>query len=145
MHFNGVSLRAGDTRRPRLVCRVRGREDDLRAGVGAQRGAGMHVRWIKDKKEREREHEDARRRDSATSESDPQSSNSPTDPARLIGGLSLSSDEEGAAGAGRKVQKPEPHSSSSGSYASTSSSILTAYFPKRYFILKSLTQVCFLL
>ena len=145
MHFNGVSLRAGDTRRPRLVCRVRGREDDLRAGVGAQRGAGMHVRWIKDKKEREREHEDARRRDSATSESDPQSSNSPTDPARLIGGLSLSSDEEGAAGAGRKVQKPEPHSSSSGSYASTSSSILTAYFPKLYFILKSLTQVCFLL
>ncbi|PIL22420.1 hypothetical protein GSI_15108 [Ganoderma sinense ZZ0214-1] len=138
MHFNGVPLRAGDARCPRLVCRVRGREDDLRAGVGAQRGAGMHVRWVKERKERERE--EARRRGSAASESDPPPSNSPTDPAHLIGGLSLSSDEEGAAGAGRRIRKPEPHSSSSGSFASTSSSILTAYFPKRYFILKSLTQ-----
>ena len=139
-HFNGVPLRVGDARCPRLVCRVRGREDDLRAGVGAQRGAGVHVRWVKDRKERERE--ETRRRGSATSESDPPSSNSPTDPAHLIGGLSLSSDEEGPGGPGRRMKKPEPHSSSSGSYASTSSSILTAYFPKRYFILKSLTQVC---
>ncbi|KAI1793327.1 YT521-B-like domain-containing protein [Ganoderma leucocontextum] len=138
MHFNGAPLRAGDTRSPRLVCRVRGREDDLKAGVGAQRGAGVHVRWVKDKKERERE-EEAQRHGSAASESDP-SSSSPTDPAHLIGRLSLSSDEEGAAGAGRRVRRPEPHSSSSGSYASTSSSILTVYFPKRYFILKSLTQ-----
>ncbi len=136
MHFNGVPLRGGDARCLRLVCRVRGREDDLRAGVGAQRGAGVHVRWVKDRKERDRE--EARRRGSEASESDPPSSSSPTD--HLIGGPS--SDEEGAPRAGRGIRRPEPHSSSSGSYASTSSSVLTAYFPKRYFILKSLTQVC---
>ena len=38
-HFNGVPLRPGDPRCPRLVCRARGREDNLKAGVGGQRGA----------------------------------------------------------------------------------------------------------
>ena len=98
----------------------------------------MHIRWVRDRKEREREA--ARRRSTSSSDQiTTPSSGSPTDPAHLIGGLSISSDEE--AGAGRRPRKPEPHSSSSGSYASTNSSILTAYFPKRYFILKSLTQV----
>lgn len=137
-HFNGVPLRSSDLRCPRLVCRVRGREDDLKAGVGGQRGAGMHVRWVKDKKMREREATRGRSA-SMSSEQVTTPSSSPTDPVHMIAGLSLSSDEEG--GQGRRVRRPEPHSSSSGSYASTNSSILTAYFPKRYFILKSLTQV----
>ncbi|KAI0755083.1 YT521-B-like domain-containing protein [Daedaleopsis nitida] len=136
-HFNGVPLRAGDPRCPRLVCRVRGREDDLKAGVGGQRGSGIHVRWVKDKKEREREA--ARRRSaSMSSEQVTTPSSSPTDAAGMMAVMSLSSDEDAAHG--RRVRKPEPHSSSSGSYASTNSSILTTYFPKRYFILKSLTQ-----
>ncbi|KAI0369368.1 hypothetical protein BV20DRAFT_358869 [Pilatotrama ljubarskyi] len=134
-HFNGVPLRPNDPRCPRLVCRVRAREDDLKAGVGAQRGAGMHMRWVRDKKEREREA--ARRQSTSSSEHVTTASSSPTDPAHMIGSLSLSSDDEGGRG---RHRKPEPHSSSSGSYASTNSSILTAYFPKRYFILKSLTQ-----
>ncbi|KAI8994182.1 YT521-B-like domain-containing protein [Trametes punicea] len=134
-HFNGLPLRPNDPRCPRLVCRVRAREDDLKAGVGGQRGVGIHVRWVRDKKEREREA--ARRRSMSSSEHVTSPSSSPTDPAHMIGSLSLSSDDEG--GHGRR-RKPEPHSSSSGSYASTNSSILTAYFPKRYFILKSLTQ-----
>lgn len=141
-NFNGAPLRPADPRCPRLVCRVRGREDDLKAGVGGQRGAGMHVRWVKDKREREREA--ARRRSASTSsEQATTPSSSPTDPVHIMAGLSISSDEEAGAGHGygRRVRKPEPHSSSSGSYASTNSSILTAYFPKRYFILKSLTQV----
>ncbi|KAI0648191.1 YT521-B-like domain-containing protein [Trametes meyenii] len=134
-HFNGLPLRPNDPRCPRLVCRVRAREDDLKAGVGAQRGAGMHVRWVRDKREREREA--ARRQSTSSSERVTTPSSSPTDAAHMMGSLSLSSDDEGGRGHHRKV---EPHSSSSGSYASTNSSILTAYFPKRYFILKSLTQ-----
>ncbi|GBE85202.1 hypothetical protein SCP_0703880 [Sparassis crispa] len=121
--FNGAPLRAHDARCPRLVCRVRGREDDLRAGVGGQRGAGMHVRWIRDRKVRA----EARSRE----ESEQSSPSSPDDfVSGAMAGLSVSSDA------------PEPHSSSSGSgsYASTSSSMLVQYFPKRYFILKSLTQ-----
>ncbi|KAI0700364.1 YT521-B-like domain-containing protein [Cerioporus squamosus] len=138
-HFNGVPLRPNDPRCPRLVCRVRGREDDLKAGVGGQRGAGIHVRWVKDKREREREA--ARRRStSMSSEQVTTPGSSPTDPVHNMAGLSISSDEEAGHGYGRRMRKPEPHSSSSGSYASTNSSILTAYFPKRYFILKSLTQ-----
>ncbi|TFK87480.1 hypothetical protein K466DRAFT_575816 [Polyporus arcularius HHB13444] len=138
-HFNGVPLRPNDPRCPRLVCRVRGREDDLKAGVGGQRGAGIHVRWVKEQREREREA--ARRLSTSTSsEQVTTPSSSPTDSVPLMAGLSISSDEEAGQWHGRRMRKPEPHSSSSGSYASTNSGILTAYFPKRYFILKSLTQ-----
>ncbi|KAH9847928.1 YT521-B-like domain-containing protein [Lenzites betulinus] len=134
-HFNGLPLRPSDTRCPRLVCRVRAREDDLKAGVGGQRGSGIHVRWVRDKREREREV--ARRQSTSSSDRPATPSMSPTDAAHMVGGLSLSSDDEGGRGHRRK---PEPHSSSSGSFASTNSSILVAHFPKRYFILKSLTQ-----
>ncbi|KAH9936140.1 YT521-B-like domain-containing protein [Fomitopsis serialis] len=106
-HFNGQQLRPGDPRCPRLVCRVRGREDDLKAGVGGQRGAGLHVRWIRNQKEKAGSRRGRRARKCA---------------------------------GGRHRYGPHPHSSSSGSYASTSSSILMQHFPKRYFILKSLTQ-----
>ena len=41
--FNGVPLRADDPRCARLVCRVRRKDDDLMAGVGGQRGTGMHT------------------------------------------------------------------------------------------------------
>ena len=52
-HFNGIQLRTGDSRCPRLVCRVRGKDEDQRAGAGGQRGMGMHVWWIKEQEERE--------------------------------------------------------------------------------------------
>ena len=139
-NFNGVQLRPADARCPRLVCRVRGREEDLKAGVGGQRGSGIHVKWVKEKKEREKDA--ARRRSSlsgasTSSEQVTTPSSPPIDLVHRMGGLSISGDEEGSLGSSRK---PEPHSSS-GSYASTNSGILTTYFPKRYFILKSLTQV----
>jgi hypothetical protein len=38
-----------DPRCPKLVCRVRKKGDDLKAGVGGQRGVGMHTRWVKEK------------------------------------------------------------------------------------------------
>ncbi|KAH9014372.1 hypothetical protein EDB83DRAFT_2321519 [Lactarius deliciosus] len=48
--FNGQPIRPDDQWCPRLVCRVRRREDDLMAGVGAQRGNAMHIKWVKDQK-----------------------------------------------------------------------------------------------
>ncbi|GJE88461.1 YT521-B-like domain-containing protein [Phanerochaete sordida] len=133
-HFNGQSLRPGDPRCPRLVCRVRAREDDLRAGVGGQRGAGIHVRYIKEQRQKQKQRAAT---SPEVSSSEPPSS-SPEDPAPLMANLSLSSDEEALHA--RRAKKPAAHSSSSGSYASTNSSLLSQYFPKRYFILKSLTQ-----
>ncbi|KZT11880.1 uncharacterized protein LAESUDRAFT_618092, partial [Laetiporus sulphureus 93-53] len=101
-HFNGQPVRPNDPRCPRLVCRVRGRDDDLKAGVGGQRSAGLHVRWIRGQKRKARAQ------------------------ALALGDQSRSASSHSGSG--------------SGSYASTSSSIFTQYFPKRYFILKSLTQ-----
>ncbi|KAH9947433.1 YT521-B-like domain-containing protein [Amylocystis lapponica] len=136
-HFNGKQLRPADPRCPRLVCRVRGRDDDLKAGVGGQRGSGVHVRWIKDQKARAREA--LGQRQLSTSSSTTTSSSSPGGPVPMLASLSISSDDEGEA-RGARIRRPEQHSSSSGSFASTNSSILTQYFPKRYFILKSLSQ-----
>ncbi|TCD70159.1 hypothetical protein EIP91_004629 [Steccherinum ochraceum] len=155
--FNGMSLRPHDPRCPRLVCRVRGKDDDMKAGVGGQRGAGMHTRWIKDQRERERAAlRDRERRDSSSGISDHLTSSgtpgsSPSDRPRPLGSASDAEDTAPAAMGGPLIPaggkrghargKPAPaHSGSSGSYASTNSSILMQYFPKRYFILKSLTQ-----
>ncbi|PSS06581.1 hypothetical protein PHLCEN_2v3639 [Hermanssonia centrifuga] len=138
-HFNGQPLRVSDSRCPRLVCRVRAREDDLKAGVGGQRGSGIHVRWIKDQRQgvQERASATGSPEQSSSERSITTPSTSPSDAAPLMASLSLSSDDEAHV---RRIRRPMPHSSSSGSFASTNSSLLSQYFPKRYFILKSLTQ-----
>ncbi len=127
-------------------------DDDLRAGVGGQRGMGMHTRWIKERKEREQQH---------TTESG--ESPEPSSPSgslasisermtAAISTLSISSDalqlqlqHTGEEGQGHQQQERRgvhaKQSSSSGSHASTNSGFLARHFPKRYFILKSLTQV----
>lgn len=46
--FNGKQVRPSDPRCPKLVCRVRRKDDEVSAGVGGQRGRGMHVAWIKE-------------------------------------------------------------------------------------------------
>jgi hypothetical protein len=102
---------------------VRRKDDDLKAGVGGQRGMGIHMRWIKEKGPK------VVAGDTATSEAAPSRMAEQLGP--VMAAMSLSSDEE----------RSRTKQSSSGSYASTNSSILTRYFPKRYFILKSLTQV----
>lgn len=128
-HFNGQPLRPHDPRCPRLVCRVRAREDDLKAGVGGQRGAGVHVRMVKDQKAKARATASPGESEAVTS----------SDDLLPTTASSLSSDDE--PGHRRRGGKPAKHASSSGSYASTNSSLLSQHFPKRYFILKSLTQV----
>ncbi|KAJ7774155.1 YT521-B-like domain-containing protein [Mycena maculata] len=107
--FDGVSMRAADPHCALLTCRVRGKQQDLRAGVGGQRGTGMHKRWV------DAQAEAQGRNDRATTEqSGPESSNS----------TNLRSNS----------------SNSSGSHASTNSSLLARYFPQRFFVLKSLTE-----
>ena len=123
--FNGKPLRPNDPRCPRLVCRVRRKDDDLKAGVGGQRGMGIHTRWIKEKGHK------VGADNAATPSTEATSSPTAEQVGTSMAAMSLSSDEE----------RSRPKQSSSGSYASTTSSILTRYFPKRYFILKSLTQV----
>ena len=53
--FDGVPVRAGDPRCPRLVCRMRRKEDDLKAGVGSQRGTGTHTKWVRQQADAGRE------------------------------------------------------------------------------------------
>ena len=121
--FNGKMLRPDDPRCPRLVCRVRRKDDDLKAGVGGQRGMGVHTRWVKDQKAKAEDSSHSLLPTGSADTSVPDISTS-----------SLSGDEEGS-------KRTAKYSSSSGSYASTNSSVLTRHFPERYFILKSLTQV----
>lgn len=138
--FNGRPLRPHDPRCLRLVCRVRKRDDDLKAGVGGQRGQGLHVRWIRDQKLKEKQAQSDVSASDEYSRSQASGSSAQDSLGQLTlhtSDLNLSSDEEGK----RSVQTG--HRSSSGSFASTDSGFLSNFFPKRYFILKSLTQVCF--
>lgn len=120
--FNGMPIRPDKAPCARLVCRVRRRTDDLKAGVGAQRGYGMHIKWIKEQRKTVKgEEADLVGLDNG------------------IGGLPspLTSDDDG------QGRSSSPCSSISDSLASTDSGVLTRYFPQRYFILKSLTKVIF--
>ncbi|SJL07875.1 uncharacterized protein ARMOST_11230 [Armillaria ostoyae] len=128
--FHGQPLRSNDPRCPRLVCRVRRKDDDLKAGVGGQRGMGMHTKWIKEQKEKAESSEVSEPSDVDEVRTTPSSS---SDHHSLGPSASFSSDDDT-----RPNLRPH-NSSSSGSFASTDSSVLAKYFPKRYFILKSLT------
>ncbi|KAK0487789.1 YT521-B-like domain-containing protein [Armillaria novae-zelandiae] len=126
--FHGQPLRSIDPRCPRLVCRVRRKDDDLKAGVGGQRGMGIHTRWVKEQKGKLESNEVSS--DVDEGHTTPSSS---SDHHSFVPSISFSSDDDT-----RPNMRPH-NSSSSGSFASTNSSVLTKYFPKRYFILKSLT------
>ncbi|KAJ6585552.1 YT521-B-like domain-containing protein [Mycena capillaripes] len=130
--FNGVPLRA-DPRCQPLVCRARRKDDDLRAGVGGQRGMGMHSRWVKSKAEKTR---DDSASVSSASASDSGSGSHLLEPS--FSALSIGSEDDIPT-----RPPPRPHaggSNSSGSHASTNSSLLRQHFPQRFFILKSLTR-----
>lgn len=46
--FSDKPLRPDDPRCPRLVCRIRKKEDEAQAGVAGQRGRGIHVAYAKE-------------------------------------------------------------------------------------------------
>lgn len=133
---NGVPLRTDDPRCPRLVCRVRRRDDDLKAGVGGQRGMGMHTRWVKERKQKAQE---KTKRDQPDLAEIDRRSTSPLSMSEQLGhgisNFSLSSDNSEV-----EQNTNAKHSSTSDSYSSSNSSFLARHFPKRYFILKSLTE-----
>ena len=158
--FNGIPLRAEDPRCARLVCRVRRKDDDLMAGVGGQRGTGMHTRWVKDQKQKAREEKStaaaaaaaaANQDESDISLSDHRRSTSPSSEQQQLGygvssNISLSASENNSEVEQQQNvhAKQHAHSSTSDSYSSSNSSFLARHFPKRYFILKSLTQVSYI-
>ncbi|KAJ7769123.1 YT521-B-like domain-containing protein [Mycena maculata] len=137
--FNGMPLRPADPRCARLVCRVRRKDDDLRAGVGGQRGMGLHRGWVKAKA----------RESPAERTTDEEPGSSSESASTRLSALSVSDDDphpvspsdDPPTRGGRPPPRPVD-SNSSGSHASgsTSSSLLTRHFPQRFFILKSLTR-----
>ncbi|KAI0286404.1 YT521-B-like domain-containing protein [Russula brevipes] len=116
--FHGQAIRPDDLRCPRLVCRIRKKTDDLKAGVGAQRGNAMHVKWVKEQR--------ARVRLELTGSSEAMGGSASPLP---------TSDDDG-----QRRPMSSCSTSSCSSRASTDSGVLSRYFPQRYFILKSLTQ-----
>jgi RNA recognition motif-containing protein len=143
VQFNGTQLHPHERRGPRLVCRARRREDDLRAGVGGQRGVGVHTRYILEQiQQGQMNKQVAPSEDDQSSSTGRRSSVSSESGHPLAVAASLQSSDEEAT---RAHQGSQPGDSvkaqSSSSYASTNSSFLSRHFPKRLFILKSLTQV----
>jgi hypothetical protein len=122
--FNGRSLRPQDPQCPRLVCRIRKVDDDLKAGVGGQRGMGIHTRWAKEQKAESDRLQKERKAAAAAAA------------AAAVG----DTEDDVAA---HESDPGTRHSTSSGSFASTSSNFLAGHFPRRFFILKSLSQVSF--
>ncbi|CED83177.1 Putative signal transduction protein involved in RNA splicing [Phaffia rhodozyma] len=139
--FNNQPIRPAEgARSPRLVCRIRNKEDQLKAGVGGQRGRGVHTGWVKSKWAKGEE--------------------AGTDIQTMTTTIPVASyhEEDKNQPEGPRVdevkegQAPdwEPHRPEKGlstaslrtmsSQASTDSSFLARYFPVRYFILKSLTS-----
>jgi hypothetical protein len=137
--FNGRPLRPWDARCPRMVCRVRRKDDDLHAGVGAQRGTGMHRDWItaqvKEKSSTAHQRSSPEVEISRSSPPTPRESESSVPPSPAKAEHPPEDDdrrEESASDA-------ETRRRSTASYASTNSSFLARHFPKRIFILKSAT------
>jgi hypothetical protein len=161
--FNGKSLRPQDPRCPKMVCRVRKMDDDLKAGVGGQRGAGIHTKYVQELMAKEKA--EALAKEVNTGSSDPDeackndpTSNGPEEPSSPtpMEPPSPAVFEDPPEGQGRRrssVVNPsgitpavfaawqhDRSQSGTHSFASTNSSFLVRNFPKRYFILKSLTQ-----
>ena len=119
-YFNGRPFRNGGVK---LVCRIRKKEEEIKSGVGAQRGLGFHRKWVK-------EHA-AERAASSSAENGSTSVSTWTtssETSRQVASLSESltsgySDESMA------------------SSTSTTSSLLATHFPIRYFVLKAMTKV----
>lgn len=114
-----------------MVCRVRRKDDDLRAGVGAQRGTGMHRGWINNQ-----DTPVPPALDTLSTVAESAKPAEPPSPAVL---------EQPPEGEGRRRESIaaviDTRHESTNSMASTNSSFLVRHFPRRFFILKSLSTV----
>lgn len=129
--FHGRRLRPNDPQCPMLVCKVRRSADDLKSGVGGQRGTGMHRQWVKEQRKLQHS-QSGSLTDASQSDSASVSSQSVQELVDEFDSVSLDPDQLRT----RRTKQ----SSGSGSYTSTSSSLLGEHFPTRYFILKSLGE-----
>ncbi|KAJ9096050.1 hypothetical protein QFC21_005415 [Naganishia friedmannii] len=156
-YFNGRSLRPWDSRCQPFLCRVRKADDDLKSGVGGQRGAGLHVKYIRDLRTRQEAEELAQKSQNVDTTVP---SATKTLPESILA-ISPAAMEEPPEGPGRRresivkenamispaafaawqeqQQQLGQSSSAEHSYASTCSSFLVRNFQKRYFIMKSST------
>ncbi|KAG7571176.1 hypothetical protein FFLO_00849 [Filobasidium floriforme] len=132
-YFNHRLLRPLDPRCPKLVCRVRKMDDDLKAGVGGQRGAGLHTKYVQDLLAQQKA-EAASEAKAAQDGTKTPESETPLSPAAMEYPPDMVTPAAFAAWHRERSQ------SGTHSFASTNSSFLGRHFPKRYFILKSLTQ-----
>ncbi|KAN0059803.1 hypothetical protein ACQY0O_008377 [Thecaphora frezii] len=141
-YFQGKSLRPSDPRCPRLVCRVRKKDDEAQAGVLGQRGRGVHVSWLKQQRAAERRKRSIDSKLATTISAPTWTASLAATDVTLSPSLtpaSVSSERTGAS-------LPEPSSSSysssgSISFASTNSSLFRhPAFRNRFFILKSLRR-----
>lgn len=117
---HGQALRPLDNRCKPLVCRVRKKDDNVKSGVGAQRIGGMHRGWIE-----QQQHRAA----IASGQAPPYPVKTPivAPMARRLGEVPAISEPQ------KRISTGTAHSAST---SSTTSSFLTRYFPKRFFILK---------
>ncbi|TKY85248.1 hypothetical protein EX895_006328 [Sporisorium graminicola] len=136
-YFHGKQVRPLDPRCPKLVCRVRKKDDEAQAGVAGQRGRGIHVAWLKQQRELERA------RDAPNGELPSKESPFPLPPSEPLSPLSPLSppppkDAPPQVAVGL-TSAASYSSSGSASYASTNSSLFRhPAFRHRFFILKSL-------
>uniref|UniRef100_V5F1H8 YTH domain-containing protein n=1 Tax=Kalmanozyma brasiliensis (strain GHG001) TaxID=1365824 RepID=V5F1H8_KALBG len=127
-YFQGKQVRPRDTRCPKLVCRVRKKDDEAQAGVAGQRGRGIHVAWLKQQRELERA------QNASTADRNPSETSS--QPSSDVLTSPLKDTQAVAAGL---TSAASYSSSGSASYASTNSSLFRhPAFRHRFFILKSL-------
>lgn len=130
--FHGKQVRPHDPRCPKLVCRVRKKDDEAQAGVAGQRGRGIHVAWLKQQRELERA-------EMAASDAQTNDPMSPTSSSRVSTEPMSPSRKDTAPVAAGLATAGSYSSSGSASYTSTNSSLFRhPAFRHRYFILKSL-------
>ncbi|EIM92915.1 uncharacterized protein STEHIDRAFT_144161 [Stereum hirsutum FP-91666 SS1] len=133
--FNGRRLREGDSRGPRLVCRVRKQDDDDHAGVNGQRQSNIHVKWLRERQLRTDETTAAVAGNSSKPALPISRPVTVDDIATQLRFLSSRAVDVDARKQGNVLSED--------SFGSTTSSLLSRHFPRRFFILKSLSQVSF--
>ncbi|EIM91361.1 uncharacterized protein STEHIDRAFT_165688 [Stereum hirsutum FP-91666 SS1] len=137
--FNGRRLRGTHSTGPRLVCRACKPEEygDGHAGVRRQRRSGVHVKWVRDRRNQGEQPQAPPVLGGKGGSGQGLSTSRPITVEDIS--LQLRSLSQ-VANAQTRAPKQDDVSSIPGSPTSTTSGLLSTYFPQRYFILKSLSQ-----
>jgi hypothetical protein len=126
-----------------MLCRVRKKDDDLKSGVGAQRGTGMHINWIKAQKQSrpDLERQPSEPLSPTVNEVPPDEEFARRRESIVDANAAKAREKEEAKAAEENADEEARRHKSTASYASTNSSFLARNFPQRIFILKSNTIV----